>query len=71
MNDPAVEATKRAVPWRERRGVDVTIAREALKPIRELFDRWTAEDMPLPYTKRYKMLDQLAPLIFTSEELEP
>ncbi|MCV7200810.1 hypothetical protein H7J71_02135 [Mycolicibacterium peregrinum] len=86
MSDPAVEATERAwegypVPSgdvdRYLREVPLTAARETSKPIRELHQELSG-DMPEPSTEamaaraegmRY-VLDELAKLIYTTEELE-
>ncbi|YCU34479.1 hypothetical protein ACRYGU_16680 [Mycobacteroides abscessus] len=85
MTDPAVEAAQRAWdataemtaggyvvnPYR----VAKTAAREALKPIRERHTHWVTEleKSPLPATAgaiALVVLADLAPLIFTTEELE-
>ncbi|SIC86986.1 hypothetical protein [Mycobacteroides abscessus] len=76
MSDPSIEAAKKA--WNGT-GVYRTIAenaaREALKPIRERHAHWVAEleKSPLPATAgaiALVVLADLAPLIFTTEELE-
>lgn len=80
MTDPAVEAARRADSWEpdikqpDKFGEMVTAAREALKPIRERHAHWVAEleKSPLPATAgaiALVVLADLAPLIFTTEEL--
>ncbi len=84
MSDPAIEAAQRAwEAWFERAPVDLSAAstpvtlaaREALKPIRERHAHWVAEleKSPLSATAgaiALVVLADLAPLIFTTEELE-
>lgn len=66
MTDPAVEAARRADSWEpdikqpDKFGEMVTAAREALRPIRE----WYFAAMAYNAT-----IDDLAPLIFATEEL--
>ncbi|SKY30226.1 Uncharacterised protein [Mycobacteroides abscessus subsp. massiliense] len=82
MTDPAVEAAKRL--WESRTITaefnadiyrnEIASAREALKPIRERHAHWVAEleKSPLPATAgaiALVVLADLAPLIFTTEEL--
>lgn len=73
MSDPAVEAAGRACT---KHGFgDIKSAREALKPIQERHAHWVAEleKSPLPATAgaiALVVLADLAPLIFTTEELE-
>lgn len=81
MSDPAVEAVQRAVQiTRERRGETFQVdgaeiyellcdvaedaAREALKPIREWSERHSGECSWVD-----ELLDDLAPLIYSTEEL--
>lgn len=74
MSDPAIEAAQRA--WGDRRGsktawkVGIAAAREALKPIREWFETAMAEAIAEDLFEQMDLLDSLAPLIFTTEELE-
>ncbi|SKU70310.1 Uncharacterised protein [Mycobacteroides abscessus subsp. massiliense] len=71
MTDPAVEAAWRAVSLHypptitEPTPCEIDSAREALKPIREWFDRNYGMSSITDH-----LLDDLAPLIFTTEELE-
>lgn len=68
MTDPAVEAAQRARAYTERRSRHVqrvAAAREALKPVREWFD----ENYGMSRITD-DLLDHLAPLIHTTEELE-
>lgn len=83
MTDPAVEAARRA--WQAEGWGDGPLAmseghlaeaaaREALRPIRERHAHWVAEleKSPLPATAgaiALVVLADLAPLIFTTEEL--
>ena len=74
MSDPAVEAAQRVCPASDS-PTSLTInrvaeygAREALKPIRELHGWWSSEGVLPP--EAWQILDQLAPLIYTTEELE-
>ncbi|WP_100514218.1 hypothetical protein [Mycobacteroides abscessus] len=82
MTDPAVEAARRAWerpgepanPDHPYWGETVAAAREALKPIRERHAHWVAEleKSPLPATAgaiALVVLADLAPLIFTTEEI--
>ncbi|WP_195167782.1 hypothetical protein [Mycobacteroides abscessus] len=67
MTDPAVEAAQRA--WNDNGKsaysmVAINAAREALKPIQEWFDRNYGMSSITDH-----LLDELAPLIFTTEEL--
>lgn len=72
VSDPAIEAAQRAWDndqlsvWPSQNAE--AGAREMAKPIRELHDRWNAIGILPP--EAWQILDQLAPLIFTSEELE-
>lgn len=80
VTDPAVEAAQRAwrtathgrkgdLPSSEMMTALVTgAAREMAKPIRELHEFWNSEAVLPP--EAWQILDQLARLIFTSEELE-
>ncbi|MFT9575672.1 Uncharacterised protein [Mycobacteroides abscessus subsp. abscessus] len=77
MTDPAVEAARRADSWEpdikqpDKFGEMVTAAREALRPIRDIHQKWAeayayrADGLVLN-----AFLAALAPLIFTTEELE-
>lgn len=68
MTDPAVEAAERACT---KHGFgDISSAREALKPIREWFETAMAEAIAEDLFEQMDLLDSLAPLIFTTEELE-
>lgn len=77
-DDPAVEAAYRALPY-EREADEITAdiavnaAREALRPIRELHKRLSAtaplEDAEVEHGM-HMVLDALAPLIHTTEELQ-
>ncbi|MDM2383842.1 hypothetical protein PP563_09905 [Mycobacteroides abscessus] len=81
MTDPAVEAARKAgTGWltgeeaEVAEGLKVIAAREALKPIRERHAHWVAEleKSPLPATAgaiALVVLADLAPLIFTTEEI--
>ncbi|PVB46364.1 hypothetical protein D2E42_24375 [Mycobacteroides abscessus] len=80
MTDPAVEAAQRAWEgwdWSDDQSISVLVdsaAREALRPIRERHAHWVAEleKSPLPATAgaiALVVLADLAPLIFTTEEL--
>ncbi|AGS82264.1 hypothetical protein PBI_BOBI_72 [Mycobacterium phage Bobi] len=74
MWHPAIEAAYR---YRQQQYPNadglVGVAREALKPVRGVHERWAAR-----YADRYSggallikaLLDELAPLLYTSEELE-
>lgn len=77
MNDPSIEAAQRA--WAElfplgpswsavAHATDFFAAapREALRPVREWCDKWLNE---LSIRGLDEALDELAPLIFTAEEL--
>lgn len=72
VSDPAVEAAQRAWDndqlscWPSQNAE--AGAREMAKPIRELHDFWNSESVLPP--EAWQILDQLARLIFTSEELE-
>ncbi|ORA38083.1 hypothetical protein [Mycobacterium aquaticum] len=82
MSDPAVEAAQRAeqasgwwksghsTPWDA--GYAVDAAREALRPIRELHRELSVsaldEDAEVEHGMRL-VLDNLAPLIYSTEEL--
>lgn len=85
MTDPAIEAAQRsadAIEQRRRKRCprkdwivaptayprEVSAAREMARPIRELHDEWSSIGILPP--EAWQILDQLAPLIFTSEELE-
>lgn len=85
MSDPAIEAAQRsadAIEQKRRKRCaprdrifapgayprEVSAAREMAKPIRELHEYWSSEAVLPP--EAWQILDQLAPLIFTSEELE-
>ncbi|AGM28152.1 hypothetical protein MABM_17440 [Mycobacteroides abscessus] len=72
MTDPAVEADKRAVNLMNQMhdqyewvNYGEVAAREALSPIREWYDRNYGMSSITDH-----LLDDLAPLIFTTEELE-
>lgn len=73
MSDPAVEAAQRAMgkchsyptPNRDL----IAAAREALAPIRKMHDDWKASYGFLP-TEALQILDDLAELIYATEELE-
>lgn len=73
MSDPAIQAAQRAharmvdginTPSRERERI--TAAREALEPIRDWAAKWSIE---LLHHDLGQAWAELAPLIFTSEEL--
>ncbi|QSM87558.1 hypothetical protein I3U44_17160 [Mycobacteroides abscessus subsp. bolletii] len=76
MTDPAVEAARRADSWEpdikqpDKFGEMVTAAREALRPIREIHQKWAeayayrADGLVLN-----AFLAALTPLIFTTEEI--
>lgn len=72
MSDPAVEASQRACSAYDidhpRRCLE-TAAREALKPIRELYNEWNAAPF-LPPQAGWQLLEALAPLIFSTEEVD-
>lgn len=80
MTDPAVEAAQRAWDALQRKsgwGPEeipqelAAAAREALKPIRELYEQMNSplpDGFELPGGVKY-LLERLAPLIFTTEEL--
>lgn len=83
MSDPSIEAAQRAWPavacgfFDDEQRVMVAAAREALKPIRELHQKRSEElappyeDVMTAYDEGVKyVLDALAPLIYTTEELE-
>ena len=73
MSDPAAEAAQRAHDnwdWSDNQSVEVLVqaaAHEALKPIRQLHAYWY-EERELP-PEAWQILDALAPLIYTAEEL--
>lgn len=79
MTDPAEEAVRRSRHYRadyswEDKVSGLASAREALRPIRERHAHWVAEleKSPLPATAgaiALVVLADLAPLIFTTEEL--
>lgn len=74
MTDPAVEAAQRAVSWRDPNAFEITAAREALEQIRELHQELTTQGRG-PETECWwravqYVLEELAPLIYTTEELE-
>lgn len=80
MSDPAVEAAKRAVPipppnWMlDDKIIDslsdygIAAAREALKPIRELYEEQPGDADES--AELWVFLNKLAHLIFSTEELE-
>lgn len=83
MSDPAIEAAQRALDGMPMLGeasatqaalkalvldVGTAAAREMAKSVQELHDRWNAIGILPP--EAWQILDQLAPLIFTAEELE-
>ena len=73
MSDPAIEAAQRADAevdgyWNTTRDAMEESAREALKPVREVFDRWNSKDGLPPQV--WHLLDDLAPLLFTAVELQ-
>ena len=80
MTDPAIEATNRACSYpifpeamNHTGSCLVTAAREMAKPIREWRESILADDQG--YTSAYsrerrRILNQLAPLIYSTEELE-
>lgn len=77
MSDPAVEAAQRAIGHvspdeftNEVGDAALAAAREALKPIREWFETAMAEAIAEDLFEQMDLLDSLAPLIFTTEELE-
>ncbi|WP_109558098.1 hypothetical protein [Mycobacteroides abscessus] len=69
--DPAVEAAHRSFhpkynySWEDKTS-GVASAREALRPVRDWCDKWLNE---LSIRGLDEALDELAPLIFTAEEL--
>lgn len=78
MTDPAVEAAQRALAFQPHPGYYLTgsalataAAREALRPVRDIHQKWAeayayrADGLVLN-----AFLAALAPLIFTTEELE-
>lgn len=74
MTDPAVEAARRALDTvgfgRSGHVQRVAAAREALKQVREWFEAAMAEAIAEDLFEQADLLDSLAPLIFTTEELE-
>lgn len=75
ISDPAVVAVRSAAaangdwPWDSTSGAMLEAAREALKPIRELVKTW--ERLVNPWdTDLADLLEDLKPLVYTSEELE-
>jgi hypothetical protein len=66
MNDPVIEAAIRAAGSLLIRRESITVAREALKPIRGWFERMALED-DSPTKQDWA---DLAKLIYTSEELK-
>lgn len=68
MTDPAIEAAQRA--WNGAYTDPVDGAHEALKPIREWYELQTQMWVDGTGGISPLLLDGLAPLIFTSEELE-
>lgn len=75
MTDPAVEAAQRAYEPRPfaQPGIIPAMqaaAREALKPIREWYEKAMAEANAEDLYEQLDLLESLAPLIFTTEELE-
>lgn len=75
MTDPAIEAANRAIDTflaDEHDNIPIEAAREALKPIRKLYEElavlaFDSRD-PERQGERY-VLSRLAPLIYTTEEL--
>lgn len=73
MTDPAVAAAQKIWERHEppyRSDDLIAAAREALKPIRALHDDWSRIDAQGCSISHREIFDRLAPLIFTTEELE-
>lgn len=76
--DPAVEAVRRAVVSTRGHGnptvCEIAAAREMAKPIRELVEKWDKayrSASPAPgHTPLWRFLDELAPLIYSDDELK-
>ncbi|MFA4084230.1 hypothetical protein ONA92_21270 [Mycobacteroides salmoniphilum] len=74
MNDPAIEAAQRAdldgdaepIYWSTTRDAMEEAAREALEPIRDWSAKWSIELLRRDLGKAWR---ELAPLVFSSEEL--
>lgn len=65
MSDPAEEAVQRVFgPYANiaKRTMSVSVAREALKPIRQVVENWRD-------SMNEAMWEELAPLIFSTKEL--
>ncbi|AXQ53084.1 hypothetical protein SEA_RANDO14_64 [Mycobacterium phage Rando14] len=75
--DPAIESARRALVSTRGHGkstiCEIEAAREALKPIRKLHQKMSAEapleDVEVEHGMR-AVLDALAPLIYSTEELQ-
>lgn len=74
MSDPAVEAAQRAWPWgpvEETRIPPLVIAesaaREMAKSVQTVIEEWDSKGELHPQVN--ELLDQLAPLVYPSEEL--
>ena len=71
--DPAIEAAHKVLdqlPHRSPSDVDlIAAAREALKPIREWFPRKYAEALEEDLYDNRDLLKELAPLIYSDDEL--
>lgn len=76
MTDPAVEAAGRAVSLHypptitEPTACEIDSAREALKPIHKWYGKAMAEAIAEDLYEQQDLLESLAPLIFSTEELE-
>ncbi|MDM2174701.1 hypothetical protein PP404_24515 [Mycobacteroides abscessus] len=77
MSDPSVEAAQRAWerpgepanPDHPYWGETVAAAREALRPIKKWYGKAMAEAIAEDLYEQLDLLESLAPLIFTTEEL--
>lgn len=72
MSDPSIEAARNALAkvgfGRSGHVQRVAAAREALRPIRELYEEQSGDSDES--AELWVFLNKLAPLIFTTEELE-
>lgn len=75
MSDPAIEAVRRAWHYKAEHSWQdkcsgLAAAREALKPIHKWYGKAMAEAIAEDLFEQADLLDDLAPLIFATEELE-
>lgn len=82
MSEPAIQASRRAFEslWPDQGGFEFNYvnssrwwadlaAEEAIRPIRGVFERWDGTHLALSPQAR-AILDEIAPFLYSSEELE-